>query len=809
MRATDSSAAAPSPAATPTRSLPAWLPAVIVYAALFLALLLIQQGCFAVARVPISLTLTPTHLALSADGQALSLALPAAPSQAVFISSSALDREFQLDSTDSINNFTVNTDYIISIADSPYYRFQSWMRDVDSYSSWRSLSALDTTTERTLPNAFTVGDTQDIQFTAGHAALIQGAIQRPEAPVSILVLCGRSPCARVVFNRNDRYIRVDSLLSSGSVAQQRQLYFPTQPLPFLAEDVYLVAHIALWSLALLGILALLHTMLLVALARASRQLPAFPAQSPPRPSAWARYVSFVSRVPGSFSRRNHWDILTAAIVFASFLFTCFIALVQYHAEPHILDASAYYFQAKIFASGHLAVAAPADSAAFQGPFMVSHGGRWFSQYPPGTSAVLAIGFFLRLPWIVEPALGALALWGVYRIGCRLFSRSVACLAVCLGAISAFYSYLAASYLSHTVALCFGVYFVLFLLRFADMHRVRDLCIAAVFWSALLLTRELSAAVIGVGAALFILIVYRRSLLRDRLQMLTAAFSALGVALLGLALYVLYNRMQTGDALTTPRALFSPADRYGFGAGIGFYGQHTLAAGLVILDQLLTVLQIDLFGWPFYLTLAFVPLAFLRRSAQHTWDWFCLVLFAALTLAQVGYFYHGIYLGPRYLYDTLPFVLLLTARGITNLVPWLADTAHRLPTLATAARAHVTARMLVGITIAVLLACTMIYYLPRQLAIYANFTGLPAYEPVDAITLYAFHPSSAIVVTDNWYVYNYMLWPLNDPNLTGPTLYAYAPSPSDTARLQAEYPTRTLYVVAVDPAGRVTFTPYHH
>ncbi len=49
----------------------------------------------------------------------------------------------------------------------------------------------------------------------------------------------------------------------------------------------------------------------------------------------------------------------------------------------------------------------------------------------------------------------------------------------------------------------------------------------------------------------------------------------------------YNALLTGNALISPRSLFFSGDHWGFGTGVGFYGQHTLAAGLVNLDELLT------------------------------------------------------------------------------------------------------------------------------------------------------------------------------------------------------------------------------
>ena len=112
----------------------------------------------------------------------------------------------------------------------------------------------------------------------------------------------------------------------------------------------------------------------------------------------------------------------------------------------------------------------------------------------------------------------------------------------------------------------------------------------------------------------------------------------------------------------------------------------------------------------------------------------------------------------------------------------------------------------GALLLALVACNLFYYSPRQAQIYRGFTGLPASTKVDARTLYAFHPpQQAIVVTSDWFIYNYILWPLNDPALQGATLYAYTPTPDVIQRLHAEYPGRTLYMVQIASSGAVTFT----
>ncbi|HEX5441062.1 MAG TPA: hypothetical protein VFW76_09265, partial [Ktedonobacterales bacterium] len=202
-----------------------------------------------------------------------------------------------------------------------------------------------------------------------------------------------------------------------------------------------------------------------------------------------------------------------------------------------------------------------------------------------------------------------------------------------------------------------------------------------------------------------------------------------------------------------------------------------------------------------LLLALLPLAFLRRDAGTRWDIFCVLLLVLLVGAQAGYFYHGIYLGPRYLFETLPFLLLLTARGVMGLAATLTRLGHAFGALQPT---RTLAMGIVGALLIALIACNLFYYTPRQAQIYQGYTGLPISMKVDAATLYGFHPDQAIVLTNNWFIYNYILWPLNDLNLQGETLYAYTSSPDVVRQLHAAYPNRTLYMAEVAPNGAVTF-----
>jgi hypothetical protein len=386
----------------------------------------------------------------------------------------------------------------------------------------------------------------------------------------------------------------------------------------------------------------------------------------------------------------------------------------------------------------------------------------------------------------------------------------------LGTLSPFYSYLAASYLSHAIALFYLVWGLWFLLRCVQGARFGgwNLLPMVFCFGMAAITRDLVGVLYVVLFVGGIGLLYWRRIWTEKIwrSWYVPGMLAIALALSFVMGELSLNTLLTGNPFLSPRTLFYPADRLGFGQGIGFYGQHTLAAGLVNLDELLTILAIDLYGWPFYLTFGFLLVPFLTRRAKLV-DWYLLACALIVTLSFVAYFYHGIYLGPRYLFELLPCLLILTARGILLLAQWgkLLELAllrrwslahggwHKLSGL----------RLLGGMTIVVLLllvACNLIYYMPRQIARYQNYSGLPQGENINLTALY--HPNlhNAIVVTSDLGLYQLELFPLNDPLLHDDIIYAYASDPSQYARLHSAFPDRALYLCDVHFDGSVQYDP---
>ncbi|MBX5448922.1 ArnT family glycosyltransferase [Thermogemmatispora sp.] len=841
-----------------------WLLRCLLLSGMLLLLLGIDACCYQAAALPLEVVSQTGTTTLFVGSQRVPLGQLAPLSQLRFPAQDPVLHEYQIDGSDSTNNFTLDLPYIHSLSSSWYYRFQSWMRDLEGYSRWRNLQIWSG--QHLIQTIRWPAPATTVRLPASAELRLRLELQRPETPRSLILLTAAGGVLEVTLDRNDRRLSVtwlapeqDPQRGTGTTQfTNKSVFFPLDAAPFGAEVADTLVRSLLWGTVLLLAVMLARgtvaSLCLFACRRrsvASRsQLSADDRQTPHagrvRRWSWLRPLQHGSgghilpiRLAG------YWQRLTGALhplallaLGGSLGYTLWIARVEYHGQPHIYDAAAYVFAAKMYAQGRLAVPLPPAADLFPGPFMVQFDGRWFAQYPPGTALTLVPGFWLGLPYAVEPLLGTLALLGIGLVAARLYDRTTATLAVLLGVFSPFYSYLAASYLSHTVTLFYLVWGLWALLCFLQDRKLWGLPLAAFCFGLAYLTREQVALLdIVMLSSAILLAAWRRwrPWPSSWLRMLIASLCIFQVFVI---LDLLSNLALTGNPLLTPRTLFFAGDRWGFGQGIGFYGAHTLAAGLVNLDEQLTILAIDLFGWPFYLTLALLLIPFVSGRSRAS-DWLLLAGTLVIALAFVGYFYHGIYLGPRYLYETLPFLLMLSARGLTTLAQSerlvvaaigqtarQQDPAQRGPqhspeaassatagaapgakqslarTLALARNCPLTALLFMG-----LLACNLLYYTPRQINLYHNYSGLPAGRQIDLQAIYQPPVHHAIVVTNDLAIYDFVLFPLNEPLLQqGDIIYAQASEPEQFERLRRAFPGRPLYFLEIGPDGRVIYLP---
>jgi hypothetical protein len=390
-----------------------------------------------------------------------------------------------------------------------------------------------------------------------------------------------------------------------------------------------------------------------------------------------------------------------------------------------------------------------------------------------------------LEWLVGP-LASLVLIGATRwTAGALFGPACAAVVLGLGVLSPFVLFQAGSFLSHPIA---GGLLAGALAAFVAGERagrMRWYALSGVLLGAGFVTRE-------AASVLFALPLGARLLLTRRWR---ASLWVVACGVPFVAAYLAYNAALTGSPLVLPRTLFDPSDHFGFGDGIGFHTRHTLAAGLVNTDELLTLLQFDLFGWPPAVALGVLGLPFLLGRPT-AWDGLAAAGFGVFVAAYTAYFYHGIALGPRYYFEALPWLLLLGGRGVQ--------------VIARVARSRLAATVVIGL----LWLNTLVFYLPNELQRRMDFSALPLDRKVtlDFVRGGVFGPrlvglpSPALVVTDDWWLYNAGLAALNCPRLPDcDVVFALATTPDDVQRLHAQLPGRAV-LRTLDRSGHVGVVP---
>lgn len=503
---------------------------------------------------------------------------------------------------------------------------------------------------------------------------------------------------------------------------------------------------------------------------------------------------------------DKWLVLF--LTFLAFAATLFIASDVLERVPHVQDSVTYHFQAQTLAGGRLWSPAPALPEFFEQEFLIVQDGRWFGKYPPGYPLLLALGVLGGAPWLVNPLLAALTIPLLYILGKLLYDRRVGLLAAVLGLTSPFFLFLSGSQMSHAAEL---FWVTLFMVAWTIVARVGNprymAAVAGIALGMLFLTRQVTAVTLALtfGPGLLLEPAKIRSsvsLILRSPAVLRFVTIAILTCLPFLLLLPLYQWAVTGDSAQDPRTLYWAFDRLGFGQDIGEGNNifnlvqtevgtavqwlhdptqplrgHTFARGLFNTGRNLQALLTHLFGWPVFLTLAFVWFAFLLGRPQRH-DWLLLVFILAHIALHVAYWADGIMYGPRYWYGLLPAFLLLTARGVGALGRGAEEEGS-------------SGVGVVGVVVLLLLLGNLAGYLPRAVETYRGFnfvSGRPLAEVEAAVE------GKAVVFIAgheaDWWTYG-QFFSDNNPWLDGRLIYARDLG-EENGRLLALYPNRPAY-----------------
>ena len=336
--------------------------------------------------------------------------------------------------------------------------------------------------------------------------------------------------------------------------------------------------------------------------------------------------------------------------------------------PHVADEAAYLFQSRILASGrtHLDTPPVPDAFSFSyTPFIIDYDGRWASFYTFGHPLTLVPGSIVGLPWLIPGLVAAASALMLFAIGKRMFNAPTGVLAAALFATSPFALMQAGSWMSHNTAGMYLLATILALISFKDRPLVSG-ALAGMAFGMFFNTRPLSGIVLTVPLGMWMLSAMIPADQRLPQVKRIAGFAGGALALFGA--YLLYNWSITGSP-------FENGYQAGgdLGEALGFGGAHSVSDGINLVVFNLTALAETLNGWPGYIGLAFVLVPFVAGRAR-AFEWFLIAGAVAFIASSTLFNSTGHVFGPRYVYEALPLLLLLTARGFDVLAGILVPRA---------------------------------------------------------------------------------------------------------------------------------------
>ncbi len=374
--------------------------------------------------------------------------------------------------------------------------------------------------------------------------------------------------------------------------------------------------------------------------------------------------------PDARPERFAWWVAAAVVVASAGL-----SLASYQGHPHVPDEVAYLLQARYFAHGMPWLPPPPVPAGFDTFLVELSGDRWYSVFPPGWPAVLALGVLAGVPWLVNPLLGGLCVLLTYALVGELADRRLARLSALLLALSPWHLFLSMSLMSHVLSLALALGAGLGAVRAWRSRRWLPALLAGLALGVLGMSRPLE----GVAAGVVIGIPMLAATVRRRIGVLPVLALGAGTLLTGM-LGLWYNRVITGSMFVFPAEryfdrVYGPG-RYGIGfsptRGVGWTGLDPFpghGALDVVVNTALNgfMVNVDLFGW-WTGSVALLALGMLvaRGAAGRA----MLVALLAIVGAHAFYWFSG---GPdfgaRYWFLIIVPCVVLVAQALEQLREW--------------------------------------------------------------------------------------------------------------------------------------------
>jgi hypothetical protein len=262
-----------------------------------------------------------------------------------------------------------------------------------------------------------------------------------------------------------------------------------------------------------------------------------------------------------------------------------------------------------------------------------------------------------------------------------------------------------------------------------------------------------------------------------------------LALLISSLVFVWQYAVTGSPWLNPYTLWWDYDRIGFGPGVGLLENgHTLRQGWINTKFNLRVGVSDLFGWVYY-SWIFLPFGVL--ALRRNWrGWLVAGIFSSLLVFHFAYWVGAWLFGPRYYFEGLQSLVLISAVGIAWLAGWPIKPGASFPRFEGWKRLR---PLVLAAVVALLVSVNVIFYLPARLNMMHDLYGISRadLQPFLADDSQQYTPALIIVHTPRWMPYGGLL-DLENPELTTPFIFAIGVGPNTDQQLVEDFPSRQVF-----------------
>ena len=346
-----------------------------------------------------------------------------------------------------------------------------------------------------------------------------------------------------------------------------------------------------------------------------------------------------------------------------------LSVFVYQAYPHVPDEAQYLFQARYMAAGQLTVKPPVVPEAFS-LYMVPYlDDRWYSIFSPGWPAMLAVGVWAGVEWLVNPVLAGVCILLAYLFFQQVYDRRTARLAVILLSCSPWFIFMGMNLMGHMFTLASALAAAVILLNSLASRRVWMCLLAGGLIGVVSLIRPLDGAIVAVLLGTTVL--FYSSTWRQRI--LSASALVLGTIATASLIFP-YDAAVTGNAFAMPidayytkyfwpkvMALGFGPER-GMGWGLDAFPGHSPLEALINTALNTSLLQSELFGWGVGSLLIIV--FFVLSGKARRKDLWAVLSIAVVVLTYGLFWYHG---GPdfgaRYWFVSIIPLVALTVSGL--------------------------------------------------------------------------------------------------------------------------------------------------